>query len=157
MRNRTLNTFLYPLTIFVVPLLLGADSNSTRAEAEVRTIILRPVGNQMKYDTVEIVAKAGTRLRVILDNTATSLAMVHNFTLLKDGTDIFEVGTAATRAGPSSNYIPRHEAIIAHTDMTNPGTRTETVFTVPPPGNYPYVCLYPGHYFTMQGVLHAQP
>ena len=156
MKNRNLKTFLYSLNLFVVPLLFGADSTSTRAESEVRTIILRPVGNQMKYDNVEIVAKAGTRLRVILDNTATSLAMVHNFTLLEEGTDIIEVGTAAIRAGPSSNYIPGHEAIIAHTEMTNPGTQNETVFTVPPPGDYPYVCLYPGHYFTMQGVLHAQ-
>ena len=31
-----------------------------------------------------------------------SQAMVHNFTLLKEGTAIFEVGTAATRAGPST-------------------------------------------------------
>ncbi len=157
MKNRTIKTLLYSLTIFVVPLLFGADSTSARAESEVKTIILRPVGNQMIYDTGEIVAKAGTRLRIILDNTATSLAMVHNFTLLKEGTDIIEVGTAAIRAGPSSNYVPNHEAIIAHTEMTNPGSRNETVFTVPPPGDYPYVCLYPGHYFTMRGVLHAQP
>ena len=157
MRKETLYTFLCASFFSAIPLLSTSGSTSTELEPEVKTVIIRPVGNQMKYDTVEIVAKAGTRLRIILENTATSPAMVHNFTLLKEATDIYEVGAAAIRAGPSNNYIPQHEAIIAYTGMTKPGKRQEIVFTVPPPGEYPYICLYPGHYFTMQGTLHVEP
>ncbi|TVQ02364.1 MAG: hypothetical protein EA359_11920 [Balneolaceae bacterium] len=33
--------------------------------------------------------------------------------------------------------------------------QTVTV-TVPPPGSYPYICTYPGHFTMMQGRLISQ-
>ena len=51
--------------------------------------------------------------------------------------------------------VPDNKAILAYTPMANAGERTEVVFTVPPPGDYSYICSYLGHYIQMRGVLHS--
>jgi len=117
-----------------------------------KTITLKPVGNQMKYDKTEIEATAGTKIKVIFENTATSSAMQHNFALLKADADINDVGVAAIKAGSDQGYIP-DDGLIANTDIAEPGETKSVVFTVPPPGEYDYICLYPGHYTQMQGTL----
>ncbi|MFB6371802.1 MAG: plastocyanin/azurin family copper-binding protein [Bradymonadaceae bacterium] len=117
-------------------------------------IVLKPIGNQMKYATTELEAKAGSTVKVVFKNTADSSAMHHNFTLLKPDANITSVGAAAAKAGPDNGYIPDHEAILANTDMAEPGESQSVTFTVPSePGDYPYICLYPGHYTQMQGTL----
>lgn len=143
------------LSVFLVVTLVGSSRGQSATKP--RVIELKPVGNQIKYATTEITAKAGTEVKVVMNNTATSPAMVHNFTLLQQGAPITEVGTAAIEAGEENGFIPDHEAIIAYTEMAEPGEKKEVVFTVPSPGDYPYVCLYPGHYVTMRGVLHSTP
>jgi len=117
---------------------------------QVQEVIIRPIGNQMKYDQVEIVAKAGTRLRITMENTATLAIMVHNVVVLKPNTSLKAVGIAAISA---PNNLPDLPEIIAYTPQAKPGETTVVEFTVPPPGNYPYICTYPGHYITMKGML----
>ena len=115
----------------------------------------------MKYAKVEVTARAGTQLRLVMNNTATNGAMHHNIAVLRleidDDAGIEAVGMAAIQAGADRDYVPDHEAIAAVTPMAEPGEQTEVTFTVPPPGDYPYICLFPGHYATMRGVLHSVP
>ena len=134
-----------------------AEGRTGDASPDVRTVVLEPVGNQMKYDVTEITATAGSQLKIVFKNTATSPAMVHNVALLEQDAPIEEVGMAAMKAGKDSGFIPDHEALLAYTAMAEPGEEVEVEFTVPPPGEYPYVCLYPGHYVMMRGVLRSEP
>ncbi len=120
-----------------------------------KEIVIKPVDNQMKYQTTEFTVKAGTKVRIIMDNIATIEAMQHNVVVLKPDTKAQEVGLAAIQAGEKKGYIPEHDGIMFYTDIAKPGEKTEVVFTVPPPGDYPYICTYPGHYATMQGVMHS--
>ena len=113
-------------------------------------ITIRPLGNEMKYDVTEIRAKAGSHIRVIMENTANTPIMKHNVMFLTNESFIEEIGRMAY---DSSNHIPIHNAIIATTPMAEPQTRTEIVFKVPEPGSYPYICTYPGHYVSMRGTL----
>lgn len=151
---RTLATLILMLCTSSTALLAQDAADDSR-----RTVVVEPVGNEMQYATTSITAKAGTRLTLVMNNTATSPAMHHNVALLDaavdDHTVVEEVGMAAIDAGPDAGYIPEHEALLAYTAMAAPGERTEVTFTVPPPGDYPYVCLFPGHFATMRGVLHA--
>jgi len=117
---------------------------------QVQEVIIRPIGNEMKYDQVEIIAKAGSRLRITMENTATLPIMIHNVVVLKPNASLKAVGVAAISA---PNNIPDLPEIIAYTPQAKPGETTVVEFTVPPPGNYPYICTYPGHYITMKGML----
>lgn len=129
--------------------------------ASADTIVIEPVGDQMEFASQEIEAKSGSRITIVMNNTASNPAMHHNVAVLDLAVDdeegILDVGAAAMNAGEEVDYIPEHEAVLAATPMAAPGGRTVVTFTVPPPGSYPYVCLYPGHYVVMRGVLVSTP
>jgi uncharacterized cupredoxin-like copper-binding protein len=140
---------------FTVP--LGCSGGGSGGQ---RTVTLKPVGNEMTYATTEITAPAGSRLRVVMKNTATQADMHHNFTLLdcppSDESKIQEVGMAAIQVGEAGKWLPNMPVILAHTAIALPGDSTEVVFTVPPAGDYAYICTYNAHYATMRGTLHAE-
>ena len=51
-------------------------------------------------------------------------------------------------------YIPNDPGILAATPIADPGTQTQTTFTAPSqPGNYVFICTFPGHYLMMKGVM----
>lgn len=140
--------------LFTAPLEATAGEEDEEVD---KKVVLKPVGNQMKYATTELEAEAGSTIEVVMKNTADSSAMIHNFTLLKQDADIPTVGAAAAKAGPDNGYIPDHDAILANTEMAEPGETKSVTFTVPSePGDYKYICLYPGHYTQMQGTLHVK-
>ncbi len=124
--------------------------------ADGETFTVQPVGEQMEFAQKEFSAKAGTSITVKFENTATSQAMIHNWTLLEPTADVMKIGAAAA-TNATKGYMPDDKAgIIAYTEMSKPGESHEVKFTVPStPGDYPYVCLYPGHYVLMKGTLHV--
>lgn len=127
-------------------------SGSTMQDG-VQTIVIKPIGNQMRFATTEIVVKAGTKVRIIMDNIATMENMVHNVAILKPGASINDVGMAALTAGAEKDYIPEHEDLLFSTPQARPGEKTEITFTAPPAGEYPFVCTYPGHWTLMKGIM----
>jgi azurin len=92
-----------------------------------------------------------------MENTATQLAMQHNVVITKPGSNTDDVGLAAVQAGEAAGYIPQHEAVLFYTPLAKPGETTQVEFTAPEPGDYPFVCAFPGHYATMKGVMHSTP
>lgn len=68
-----------------------------------------------------------------------------------------EVGMAAVKAGPQKNYIPQSPYVLANTDLLPPGESQTIVFQAPSePGDYPFICTFPGHHTNMKGVLHVE-
>jgi len=138
----------------------GSDtetSNSTTdtATETVSEVTIKPVGNQMKYEQTEFTVEAGTEVSLTFDNVATSPAMKHNVVILNSEDDkvVQRVGNAALQAA-DSGYIPDDNAIIAATDMADPGQTVNTTFTAPSePGTYTYICTFPGHFMMMQGTM----
>ena len=57
----------------------------------------------------------------------------------------------------ASDYIPEDEAskakILVATAMIGGGEETEVTFTAPEPGEYPFLCTFPGHFGIMNGKL----
>ena len=54
------------------------------------------------------------------------------------------------------NYMPKDMSkVIAHnTKVLGPGESETVDFTAPTtPGEYPYICTFPGHFATMRGKL----
>jgi len=116
-------------------------------------IVIEPVGDQMKYKTEEFTVKSGEKVRLVMNNTATVAAMVHNIVVLKPDADINKVGMAGVEAGEAKGYIPDDSAVLFHTELAKPGETTSVEFTAPEPGKYPYICTFPGHFGTMRGVM----
>jgi len=85
-----------------------------------------------------------------------AVAMGHNVVILKSGT---AVPAFATKCAPAKDtgYIPQDEEskaeIVAHTKMLGGGESDEITFTAPAPGEYPFICSFPGHFAIMQGVM----
>lgn len=113
--------------------------------------------DQMKFSLATIEAKAGEELKLILTNVGTmpKEAMGHNWVLLKAGSDGAAFATAAM-AAKDTDYIPAalKGQVIAHTALIGPRKSDEVTFTVPPAGEYPYLCSFPAHYMVgMKGTL----
>lgn len=129
----------------------AVERAQTAAADTGRVIEIRSTGSDLSYDVTEIEAKAGEELTIRYINASD---MPHNIVLVKEEADINPVGIAALQAY-QNDYIPENEMdrIIAHTELARPGNTVEFTFTVPPPGTYPYICSYPGHFTSMQGRL----
>jgi len=138
-------------------LMIGLGSGAALAQKQ--EIVIKPVGNKVLFDLDEITAKAGSKLVIIMDNIATNPAMAHNWVLLDvkpaDTTTVQRIGLASMKAGEAKEFIPDDDAILAYTPLAAPGQKTQVELTVPPPGDYAYICSFLGHYMQMKGVLHS--
>jgi len=120
-----------------------------------KVIVLKVLKDVMKYDKELITAKAGTTIQIVLQNPD---HMQHNFLLLKPKTSA-KVGAAADMLvrdpnGAKMGYVPRMPEVIAATPMLNPGGRYTLTIKLPDvPGDYPYICTFPGHWRIMNGIL----
>jgi azurin len=144
----------------------AASSSSTTsttqspASGEVdQTITLHPKGNQMQFRETEFTVAPGQTIELVFENTATSPSMQHNVVVLNSVEDaVFRrVGEAGMSAGSANDYVPEDDAVLASTSIAPPGETVSVTFTVPEqPGDYGYVCTFPGHWATMQGTMHVE-
>jgi azurin len=111
----------------------------------------------MKFNVTAITAKPGEQITIRLKNVGTlpKMAAAHNVVVLAKGTDISAFTTAAVMAG-QTEYIPAkfEKQVLAHTKLAGPGETVEVSFKAPTaPGEYDYICSFPGHFATMKGKL----
>jgi azurin len=137
--------------------LVGLFAVSTALAAEPRIVKLKGT-DAMQFDVKKIEAKPGEALKVQLTSISTmsKQEMAHNFTLLaKDAkVDAFIMEASMAR---NTEYIPASKKswILATTKLAGGGETVEVTFNAPKePGEYVYVCTFPGHYLGgMKGVL----
>ena len=118
-------------------------------------VTITPLGNEMKYEVTEFTVAPGQPVTLTFNNTATSPTMSHNVVVLKKDANVNAVGQAAMSAS-DTEYIPENRAdqILAHTPLAAPGETVEVTFTAPSaPGDYTYICTFPGHFMAMQGTM----
>ncbi len=115
-------------------------------------IVIKPVPG-LKYDQTNIIVKAGAKVELTFDNTDD---MPHNVVITAPGA-ADEMGAAALNLGLNGerlHYVPQSSKVLFYTGLLQPGKSETIYFTAPTkPGNYPFVCTYPGHYLVMRGVL----
>ncbi len=116
-------------------------------------------GGVMKFKQVELSVKAGAAVELTLVNPD---VLQHNFLLLNPGT-LEKVGALADAMlidpeAMKKQYIPDSDDILASTKLVNPAASETIEFTAPSkPGDYPYICTFPGHWRLMNGVLKVTP
>jgi len=131
-----------------------AQQRGTQSEAAQVELVVRPFGNELRFDMPEITAEAGKRVRLVLENTTSTGGLVHNFVLLRDASLVDDVINAAFAAA-ATGFAPQHETVIATIPAVSPGSQGSVTFVMPPPGQYTYLCMMPGHSITMRGTLHS--
>lgn len=127
------------------------------ALAAPRVVKLKGTDN-MQYDVKKIEAKPGEQLEIQL--TAVSAMgkaeMAHNFLLLAKNApiDALVMEGAMARA---TDYVPagKKSFILANTGLAGGGETVKVTFNAPKePGEYVYLCTFPGHYMAgMKGIL----
>jgi azurin len=84
--------------------------------------------------------------------------MQHNLVLIKPNT-LEKVGAAADQLAQDPNglkmsYVPIMPEVLKATPLINPGSKFVLTVVLPAePGDYPFVCTYPGHWRMMNGIL----
>ena len=128
----------------------AADPKDPKAAAvDIQEVSIESVENQMAYNKKEIRVKAGGTVRITLINKATSEAMKHNIVIVKKGTSM-KVGQAAIN---TMGVPPKTGDVLAASEIAGPGQTVTVRFTTPPPGEYEFVCTFPGHFAMMKGAF----
>lgn len=131
----------------------GQDQPPVGAQDADTTITIKASGSTLEFQPTRISVKTGRRVRLRFVNDGT---LPHNVALPRSDEDLDAMATAAYQAG-ETGYIPmaHKDKLIAYTSLASPGQVVEATFVVPPPGEYTFVCLFPGHSNSMLGTLRA--
>lgn len=119
------------------------------------TITIKVVEHVMQYDKKQITLKAGQKVVINFENPD---FMQHNLVIIKPGT-LQKVGAAADilardPKGAEKQYVPAVPEVLFATKLLNPEENVKLEFTVPnTPGDYPFVCTFPGHWRMMNGII----
>lgn len=144
---------LYSLFFLIVAMAtLGSSALARAATIDIEGM------DTLRFSVTQVEAKPGEKLTVKLTNKTSlpPVAMSHNFVLLKKGVDPSAIANAGVEA-KDNGYIPRAmmDKIIAHTGLVAGGETKSVTFNAPKdPGDYAYICTFPGHYAAgMKGTL----
>ncbi|MFT4546353.1 MAG: azurin [Verrucomicrobiales bacterium] len=109
----------------------------------------------MKFDKELLEAQAGEKIAIVLLNNDPT-GIMHNLAVCTPGSRE-KVVAASLKIGPKAieqNFVPDIPEVLASTPQVAPGRKYTLYMTAPSePGDYPYVCTYPGHGQLMHGVL----
>lgn len=118
-------------------------------------ISLNTVPQKMAFDQTVLYAMAGEEIEISLTNKD---EMPHNLVLIEEGSlESFGALVDKFLQNPDAEkmqYVPESRYVLAATDMLDPGKQEVIRLRVPDkPGDYPFICTFPGHWRMMQGVL----
>jgi putative membrane-bound dehydrogenase-like protein len=119
------------------------------------------VAGQMAFDKTLLTAKPGQAIRLTFNNTAEDAP--HNFVLFQFQQNqtlerIIEQMMNDPTTASNNGFVPDSRSVLVATELVDPQKSTTIEFTAPAaPGEYPFVCTFPGHWQTMRGVLRIEP
>lgn len=130
-----------------------------RYENKVVNVIRINATADLRFDPAMISVKAGSAVRLTFYNPD---SLFHNLAIVEKGS-LEEIGIKADMMagdpdGLEKNYLPDDPRVLHATPQITLGpglARSHTlVFYAPTePGDYPYICTFPGHWRAMKGVM----
>lgn len=111
----------------------------------------------LKFTPVEFTVKAGSAVQLVFRNPDN---LYHNLVIVKAGA-LDKIGLkadimAGDPAGLDKNYVPDDPDVLHWTPQITLGiarSHTLNFFAPEEPGDYPYICTFPGHWRVMRGVM----
>ena len=144
---------LIPVIALACSALLYFVTGCSRApEAPPKEVTIQ-ADDKMRYDMTAFDASPGQKISVTIKNIGTTpkFSMGHNFVLLDRTINTGNVQSAfldkaSTEA--SHDYVPPGaKEVLAHSKLLGPGESEVVTFNAPYiPGEYLYLCSFPGHY-----------
>ena len=121
-------------------------------------ITLGVISGQMKFSQATITARPGQPIEITLNNTDD---MPHNIVIFRRGTIAeYEKELFGSLNEPNAQlrgFVPDSPNVLVVSRLLNAGESTVVTFDAPAePGEYPFVCSFPGHWATMRGVLRIE-
>lgn len=135
----------------------GPGDAGSRLEDQGRPVLLelRTTGSRTAFLPDSLSAPAGDRVILRLVNEG---EIAHNLVVVLDEEAVQPIVLAAYQA-IATEYVPSgfDEDILASLPLVYPGQLREVSFTMPAPGRYTYVCVFPTHGSSMRGTLLSVP
>ncbi|MCA1965002.1 MAG: DUF1080 domain-containing protein, partial [Prosthecobacter sp.] len=135
-----------------------AQAKAVASGPKPQVVTIKTMTAQMKYDVAEFTVRPGQPVKIIFENGDD---LPHNLVLCQPGTPTAEMALKQMEKPEEAlkrNWLPDDPRIWAHSKMLNPHEREELLITAPEkPGDYPYVCTFPGHALTMNGKMKVLP
>lgn len=112
----------------------------------------------LAYEPKNFSVRSGERVTLKVENTD---VIPHNLVIALPGTKA-AVGEKAARMLTTPNaldrqYVPDAAEVLFHTLVLDPGQSDTLYFRVPEtPGDYPFLCTFPGHWMIMNGIMKVE-
>ncbi|MFC4991772.1 PVC-type heme-binding CxxCH protein [Rubritalea tangerina] len=119
-------------------------------------VLITCVPERLMFDKKRFTVKAGQPVKLTLDNPD---ATQHNLLILDRGASVSEVGMAANEMakspeGMKKHFVPDDKRILFSTKLVGEHQKEVLRFIAPTkPGEYPFICSFPGHWSVMKGVM----
>ena len=138
-----------------VPSDLAKSYRARLSAVTVRVVRIKTVEEEMRYDIPFFAVQAGKTVQVVVENHD---LMPHNLVITAPGA-LKEVAQLGLEAGPRGGwkglqYVPESDKVLQATQMIPANQNERLTFTAPTePGEYPYVCTFPQHWYRIYGVM----
>lgn len=128
--------------------------NATRTEVKQNLFTISTLRSKMLFDKTELEIPAHQNVIIRFTNPD---EMPHNFVIIKNGS-LEKVGKEADamvklKDGFEKSFIPDLTEVLFATPLVEPGKTFDLEFYSPEPGEYPFICSFPGHWKMMKGIL----
>ncbi|RZO15382.1 MAG: hypothetical protein EVB09_07400 [Verrucomicrobiaceae bacterium] len=117
-----------------------------------QTIVdLAAIPHQLKYNLTNFSVKAGSKVKLTFLNPD---VIPHNLLIVEPGSKA-EIGNQAIAMGADAvKKAPTNSKILHGTKMLEAGQKETLDFTAPSkPGDYEFICTFPGHWAVMNGIM----
>jgi plastocyanin len=117
------------------------------------TVVMKSSGSALEFLPASLSLKTGLKVRVRYTNEG---SLPHNIVFVKDAADLDELSTEAYGAA-ETGFVPvdLKAKLIAWSTLVSPNQTVDVDLVVPAPGEYTFLCLFPGHSGMMFGTLRA--
>lgn len=137
-----------------IPAASAQDLRARLREITVRVVKIGTVEEEMRYDVPYFAVEAGRPLQILLQNHD---LMPHNLVITQPGA-LKSVAMAGLAAGPEGTgglpYVPDSANVVVASPMVASDSSVRITLNAPTqPGEYPYVCTFPQHWYRMYGVM----
>ncbi|HKZ36677.1 MAG TPA: plastocyanin/azurin family copper-binding protein, partial [Chryseolinea sp.] len=128
---------------------------NTPLSGSAAVIQIKVIKNEMKFDRKTFEVEAGKPVEIVFENPD---FMQHNLVITQPGA-LEKVGKAADKLasdpkGAEKQYVPEMSEVLFATKLVNPQQTVRLHFVAPlQPGDYPFVCTFPGHWSIMNGTM----
>ena len=119
-------------------------------------VTISSVKEKLVYDVKSFTVRTGQKVTVTFKNPDFP---PHNLLFVKPGQAdaVAKMAVDMGADGFAKQFKPDTDKILWGSTMLDHGETEKISFTAPEPGDYPYVCTFPGHAILMRGVMKVVP